>query len=179
MLLEEFMRPMGLTQRDLAKAIRVPYQRINELVNGRRGMTPSTALRLAKYFGMSADFWLNLQLRWDLYHAQQSEAKELAVIQPYPVSAQAVGEGRGRAAQGAAPDCLQPTLPSGFRQQVSLGVRLHQIRSGLYLCLPGAPGRKKEIVMRLHTVGLIVMLALGILAVPLTAGAQPAGKVYR
>jgi antitoxin HigA-1 len=91
MLLEEFMRPMELTQRDLAKAIRVPYQRINELVNGRRGMTPSTALRLAKYFGMSADFWMHLQLRWDLYHTQQSEAQELAVIQPYPVSAHAVG----------------------------------------------------------------------------------------
>ena len=91
MLLEEFMRPMGLTQRDLAKAIRVPYQRINELVNGRRGMTPSTALRLAKYFGVSADFWMNLQLRWDLYHAQQSEAKELVVIQPYPVSTYAGG----------------------------------------------------------------------------------------
>ena len=85
------MRPMGLTQRDLAKAIHVPYQRINELVNGRRGMTPSTALRLAKYFGMSADFWMNLQLRWDLYHVQQSEAQELAVIQPYPVSVHAVG----------------------------------------------------------------------------------------
>jgi len=85
------MRPMGLTQRDLANAIHVPYQRINELVNGRRGMTPSTALRLAKYFGMSADFWMNLQLRWDLYHVQQSEAQELAVIQPYPVSVHAVG----------------------------------------------------------------------------------------
>jgi addiction module HigA family antidote len=91
MLLEEFLRPMGLTQRDLAKAIRVPYQRINELVNGRRGMTPSTALRLAKYFGISADFWMNLQLRWDLYHTQQSEAKDLAVIQRYPMSAHAVG----------------------------------------------------------------------------------------
>jgi addiction module HigA family antidote len=91
MLLEEFMQPIGLIQRDLAKAIHVPYQRINELVNGRRGMTPSTALRLAKYFGMSADFWMHLQLRWDLYHAQQAEAKELAVIQPYPVPAQAVG----------------------------------------------------------------------------------------
>ena len=85
------MRPMGLTQRDLAKAIRVSYQRINALVNGRRGITPSTALRLAKYFNMSADFWMNLQLRWDLYHAQQSEAQALAVIQPYPVSTHAVG----------------------------------------------------------------------------------------
>jgi antitoxin HigA-1 len=90
-LVEEFLRPMGLTQRELAKAIHVPYQRVNELVNGRRGITPSTALRLAKYFGMSAGFWMNLQLRWDLYHAQQSEQKELAVIQPHPVSAQAVG----------------------------------------------------------------------------------------
>ncbi len=90
MLLEEFLRPMGLTQRELAQAIRVPYQRINELVNARRGVTPSTALRLAKYFGMSAGFWMHLQLRWDLYHAQQSEAKDLAGIQPYPVSAHTV-----------------------------------------------------------------------------------------
>jgi addiction module HigA family antidote len=64
MLLEEFLGPMGLTQRDLAEAIHVPYQRVNELVNGRRGVTPSTALRLAKYFDVSADFWMNLQLRW-------------------------------------------------------------------------------------------------------------------
>ena len=91
MLLEEFLRPMGLTQRELAQAIRVPYQRINELVNARRGVTPSTALRLAKYFGMSAGFWMHLQLRWDLYHAQQSEAKALAGIQPYPMSAPTVG----------------------------------------------------------------------------------------
>lgn len=69
-LLEEFLNPMGLTQRDLADNIRVPYQRINDIVNGRRGITPSTALRLAKFFNMSADFWMNLQLRWDLYFAQ-------------------------------------------------------------------------------------------------------------
>ena len=91
MFVEEFLRPMGLTQRDLAQAIHVPYQRINALVKGRRGITPSMALRLAKYFGMSADFWTNLQLRWDLYHTQQSEARELAVIQPHPVSVHAVG----------------------------------------------------------------------------------------
>jgi addiction module HigA family antidote len=80
MLLEEFLNPMELTQRDLADAIHVPYQRVNELVNGRRGVTPSTALRLAKYFGMSADFWMNLQQRWDLYHARQSESEELKRI---------------------------------------------------------------------------------------------------
>lgn len=83
MLREEFLIPMGITQRELAQAIHVPYQRINELVNKKRGITPSTALRLAKFFGMSADFWMNLQLRWDLYHAQQEEAKQLERIQPY------------------------------------------------------------------------------------------------
>jgi antitoxin HigA-1 len=83
MLLEEFLAPMGITQKDLADNIEVPYQRINEIVNGRRGITPSTALRLAKFFDMSADFWMNLQLRWDLYLAQQDENKVLERIQPY------------------------------------------------------------------------------------------------
>jgi len=83
MLLEEFLKPMGLTQRDLADSIHVPYQRINEIVNGRRGVTPSTALRLAKYFGTSAGFWMNLQLRWDLYNAQKSEARSLETIEPH------------------------------------------------------------------------------------------------
>jgi addiction module HigA family antidote len=83
MLLEEFLTPMGLTQRELANAIHVPYQRVNELVNGRRGITPSTALRLAKFFGTSADFWMNLQLRWDLYFAQQQEMRVLKSIRPH------------------------------------------------------------------------------------------------
>ena len=85
MLLEEFLKPMGLTQRELADSIRVPYQRINEIINGRRGVSPSTALRLSKFFGVSPDFWLNLQLRWDLYFAQQSEADELKTIKPVAV----------------------------------------------------------------------------------------------
>jgi len=83
MLLEEFLTPMGISQKDLADSIEVPYQRINEIVNGRRGITPSTALRLAKFFNMSADFWMNLQLRWDLYFARQDENKVLERIQPY------------------------------------------------------------------------------------------------
>ena len=83
MLLEEFLTPMNLTQRQLADAIHVPYQRINEIINERRGITPSTALRLAKFFDMSADFWMNLQLRWDLYHAQQIEQDELKSIRPH------------------------------------------------------------------------------------------------
>ncbi len=80
MLLAEFLIPMGLTQQDLATAIHVPYQRINEIVNGRRGMTPSTALRLERFLGMSASFWMNLQLRWDLYQVQRQEVAELDTI---------------------------------------------------------------------------------------------------
>jgi antitoxin HigA-1 len=86
MLLEEFLKPMGLTQRELADSIHVPYQRINEIINGRRGVTPNTALRLSTFFGVTPDFWLNLQLRWDLYFARQAEADELKTIKP--VSAQ-------------------------------------------------------------------------------------------
>jgi antitoxin HigA-1 len=83
MLLEEFLIPMALTQRQLAQAIHVPYQRINEIVRGRRGVTPATALRLARFFGTSPDFWMNLQLRWDLYRARESEMQELEAIKPY------------------------------------------------------------------------------------------------
>ena len=82
MLLEEFLKPMGLSQQDLAHAIRVPYQRVNELTNRRRGITPGTALRLARFFGNSPAFWMNLQLRWDLFHAQEAEADVLKKIRP-------------------------------------------------------------------------------------------------
>ena len=77
MLLEEFLNPMGLTQRDLADGIEVSYQRVNEIVNGRRGVTAHTALRLAKFLGTTPDVWMNLQLRWDLYHAQREESTAL------------------------------------------------------------------------------------------------------
>jgi len=87
MLLEEFLKPLGVTQRELADAIHVPYQRINDVVNGRRGITPSTALRLAKYFNMSADFWMNVQLRWDLFFAQQTETSIIKTIKPLSTAA--------------------------------------------------------------------------------------------
>lgn len=92
MLLEEFLIPLNLTQRQLADAIHVPYQRINEIVNQKCGVTPGTALRLEKVFGMSAGFWLKLQYRWDLYHAQQAEEKELQTIQPIIAPAPATSE---------------------------------------------------------------------------------------
>jgi len=83
MLREEFLLPMNISQRELADAIHVPYQRINELVNQKRGVTPSTALRLAKFFGVSADFWLSIQMRCDLYRAQSIEKLELDSIQDF------------------------------------------------------------------------------------------------
>ena len=83
MLVEEFLVPMKITQRELATAIHVPYQRVNELVNKKRGVTPSTALRLARFFGVSPDFWLNLQARWDLYRAQEKEQEELDTIKDF------------------------------------------------------------------------------------------------
>ncbi|HLA76014.1 MAG TPA: HigA family addiction module antitoxin [Vicinamibacteria bacterium] len=82
MLQAEFLVPLGLSQQDLASSLRVPYQRVNELVNGRRGVTPGTALRLGRFFGTSAAFWLNLQARWDLYHAQRAESAALSRIRP-------------------------------------------------------------------------------------------------
>ena len=82
MLLEEFLKPMEISQRELADRIHVPYQRVNELINKRRGITPSTALRLGRVFGNTPSFWMTLQLRWDLYRAQATEAADLKRIRP-------------------------------------------------------------------------------------------------
>lgn len=77
----DFLDPMGMTQRELADGIKVPYQRVNEIVNGKRGVTPSTALRLARFFDMTPGYWLNLQQRVDLYDAQQAEQEEIETIE--------------------------------------------------------------------------------------------------
>jgi addiction module HigA family antidote len=80
MLREEFLHPLDITQRELADAILVPYQRVNEIINEKRGITPNTALRLAKYFGNTPGFWMNLQLRFDLYQAQRVDNEEIKSI---------------------------------------------------------------------------------------------------
>ena len=93
MLMEEFLKPLNMTQRDLAERIGVSYPRVNELIHGRRGITPNTALRLERLFGMEAQFWLNLQLAWDLYHAQHSpSAKEIQKIKPLPALTEVHGD---------------------------------------------------------------------------------------
>ena len=83
MLLVEFLTPLGISQSEVANQIHVPFQRVNEVVRGKRGITPSTALRLAKFLGTSPDFWMNLQLRWDLFRANRAEAEQIEKIMPH------------------------------------------------------------------------------------------------
>jgi addiction module HigA family antidote len=83
MLREEFLVPLGITQSAFAVRLGVSFPRLNEVINGKRAVTPDTALRLARVLGMSADFWLGLQQDWDLWHALRSdEAAEIAHLQP-------------------------------------------------------------------------------------------------
>jgi addiction module HigA family antidote len=84
-LLEEFLRPLGVSQVKFAKQIGVGYPRLNEIVNGKRAVTPDTAMRFAKALGTTAQIWLNLQTVLDLYDAQHSPAaKAIAKIKPLP-----------------------------------------------------------------------------------------------
>ena len=82
-LTQDFLAELGMTQVELAERLAVPFQRINQIANRRRAVTPDTALRLAQLFGTTADFWLNLQQSWDLYHAMHSPgARQIARIKP-------------------------------------------------------------------------------------------------
>lgn len=83
MLLEEFLQPLGITQSAMAARLGISFPRLNEIVRGKRGVTPDTALRLARVVGMSADFWLGLQQDWDLWRAMRSKgAAEIAHLEP-------------------------------------------------------------------------------------------------
>lgn len=82
-LREEFLTPLGMTQTQLAETIGVSFVRVNEIVQAKRSITPDTALRLERLFGVSAQFWLNLQLAWDLFAAKHSKAaNEIEKIRP-------------------------------------------------------------------------------------------------
>lgn len=88
MLLEEFLKPLGLSQSQLAVRLGVSFPRLNEVVRGKRAVTSDTALRLARVLGMSADFWLGLQLDWDLWHAMHGERMaRIARLEPLRRSA--------------------------------------------------------------------------------------------
>ncbi|MBK5291153.1 MAG: HigA family addiction module antidote protein [Acidobacteriia bacterium] len=74
-LREEFLSPLGMSARELAMALRVPWTRINDIVNEKRGITAGTALRLSRYFGTTAKFWLNLQVSYELDAAEDQLSK--------------------------------------------------------------------------------------------------------
>jgi addiction module HigA family antidote len=84
-LVEEFMKPLDLTQGDLATAMGVPRKHVNELCNDRRAMTADTALMLARVFSNSADFWLNVQRRNDLWRAMHSPERRKRIERARPV----------------------------------------------------------------------------------------------
>lgn len=81
-LLEEFLNPMGISQYRLAQAINVPPRRINEIVQGKRRITPDTGIRLSRAFGMSEHFWVNLQLDYDIAMTKEHNHEELDAINP-------------------------------------------------------------------------------------------------
>jgi len=83
MLLEEFLRPLGISQSAFAIRLGVSFPGLNEIVRGKRSVTPDTALRLERVLGMPADFWLGLQLDWDVWHAMRAQrASEIARLRP-------------------------------------------------------------------------------------------------
>lgn len=82
-LMKEFLEPMGITQYRLAKEIGVPQRRIGEIVAGNRAVTPDTGLRLSRFFGMSEDFWIGLQLDYDAAKAKDAMGGLLAKIKPW------------------------------------------------------------------------------------------------
>jgi len=86
-LLEEFLKPLGVTQYRLAKEIGVPQRRIGEIVAGKRSITADTAARLGVFFGMEAEFWLNLQSRYDLVQVRETLADKLDEIHPLATAA--------------------------------------------------------------------------------------------
>ncbi len=86
-LMEEFLRPLNVTQYRLAKEISVPPRRINEIVHGKRAISADTALRLSRYFGTSERFWMNLQTRYDLEMEKETLGDELSSIRQLKVTA--------------------------------------------------------------------------------------------
>ena len=83
---EEFLLPLGMTQREAAERLRISYPRMNEIINGKRSVTPDTALRFARFTGTEPEFWLNLQQALDLWDALHSEtAAEVEAIEPAEV----------------------------------------------------------------------------------------------
>ena len=85
-LMEEFLKPLGISQNKLATCLRVPCHRVHEIIHARRGITADTAVRLARFFNTTPDFWMNLQKSYDLAEAEESLATEISKIHSYALA---------------------------------------------------------------------------------------------
>jgi len=85
-LREEFLQPLGISQSALARELHTSFRAVNELVNGKRGITPVMAMKLARYFGATPQLWLNLQNNYDLYRIGRKKAKEIEAIKRHEVA---------------------------------------------------------------------------------------------
>ena len=138
-LLEEFMEPMGISQNRLARDLGVPPNRIHAIVKGKRSITADTALRLARYFGTSPEFWLGLQMEYDLEEAAQKAGKELERIVPV-----ATDESAGEEPEDAAPvlTILVDAATYEHKQQI---VAIHEWLS-VMASPPGMKGSEDQAV---------------------------------
>ena len=140
-LLEEFLEPMGLSQNQVALALRVPARRINEIVRGKRAVTADTALRLGRFFGMSAQFWINLQACYDLDVAEDAlgdrlerEVQVMETLRSQHRGARCV-EGEGEAA--VLP--VNALLPQNFLKAILYDCALNNRVSARHESQPPAP----------------------------------------
>ena len=115
-LLEEFMKPMAITQYRLAKETDVPPRRINEIVQRQRAITADTALRLAKFFGTAEMFWLNLQARYDLDIQKQKLGSRLQVVRPFSTTRLATPP-VSRSNRGLVSAAKRGSVRSGYRRK--------------------------------------------------------------
>ena len=86
-LREEFLEPLGMTQTEFSRRIKVSFRTVNEILNEKRGISPEMSLKLARFLGTSEELWLNLQDKYDLFRARQKNRKALSEIKPYKVAA--------------------------------------------------------------------------------------------
>ena len=137
-LLEELIEDFNLTQTEVAKRTAMPFPRVNEIVRGKRGITPDTALRLARLFGTTPDLWLNYQLAWDLWHVREESGAEIEEkVAPLTEAARSRGQGasalgmsRPAAGQGGGGAPYDSVTEFNQAARAPVGVRYSRVVSG-------------------------------------------------
>ncbi|MGH7587477.1 MAG: HigA family addiction module antitoxin [Gemmatimonadota bacterium] len=116
-LQKDFLEPLGMTQTELARRLDVPFQRVNQIINRRRAITPDTALRLGRLFGTPPEFWLDLQLKWELHEAAHSqEGRDIEQIRP--IHDRPKAEPIALRERGAATGRVETAAPAGILELI-------------------------------------------------------------